>query len=96
MDGRRRSLLYNLFFRDLFGELQDMGHGGRGFKRCGRAFLSFTVYLTPSHGEDEYFYFEIPGQACEQIHWQILQGLDKVLRTNYPGPIPLLAVGLCV
>ena len=85
-DGRAKALLlYDLFFQDLFGELQDKGHGGRGFNEVWSGLLEFRVYLTPSHGEDEYFYFEIPGQACEQIHWKILQGLDKVLRTNFPG-----------
>jgi DNA relaxase NicK len=85
-DGRSKGLLlYNLFFRDLFGELQDTGHGGRGFRERWTGLLEFHVHLTPSQGEEEYFYFEIPGQACEVIHWQILQGVDKVLRTNYPG-----------
>ena len=85
-DGRENALLlYDLFFKDLFGELQDKEHGGRGFNEVWSGLLEFRVYLTPSHGEDEYFYFEIPGQACEQIHWKILQGLDKVLRTNFPG-----------
>ena len=86
-DARSRALLlYNLFFKDLFGELQR--HGARWSRFSGglvRACLSFKVYLTPSHGEEEYFHFEIPGQACEQIHWQILQGVDNVLRNNYPG-----------
>ena len=85
-DARSRGLLlYNLFFRDLFGELQNTGHGGRGFQEVWTGLLEFHVHLTPSHGEEEYFYFEIPGQACELIHWKILQGVDKVLRTNYPG-----------
>jgi hypothetical protein len=85
-DGRENGLvLYDLFFKDLFGELQSMGHGGRGFDELWSGLLEFRVYLTPSHGENEYFYFEIPGQACEQIHWQILQGVDDVLRNNYPG-----------
>ncbi len=85
-DGRSKGLmLYTLFFRDLFGELQDMGHGGRGFEEIWSGLLAFKVYLTPCHGDEEYFHFEIPGEACEQIHWQILQGIDDVLRNNYPG-----------
>ena len=85
-DTRSRGLLlYNLFFRNLFGELQNTGHGGRGFQEVWTGLLEFHVHLTPSRGEEEYFYFEIPGQACELIHWKILQGVDKVLRTNYPG-----------
>ena len=77
-------MLYDLFFKDLFGELQDEGHGGRGFQEVWSGLLGFKVYVTPSQGEKEYFHFEIPGQACEQIYWQILQGLDDVLRNNYP------------
>lgn len=30
------------------------------------------------------FNIEIPGQACELIDWKIFQGLDDVLRNNYP------------
>lgn len=80
----RAFMLYDLFFKDIFGELQSMGHGGRGFQEISYSLLGFKVYVLPSHGENEYFHFEIPGQACELIHWKILQGLDDILRSNYP------------
>jgi hypothetical protein len=77
-------VLYDLFFRDLFGSLQGMGHGGRGFHEIWYSLLGFKVYVHPSQGEMDYFHFEIPGQACELIHWQSLQALDDLLRHNYP------------
>jgi len=80
----RAFMLYDLFFKDLFGELQSMGHGGRGFDEIWYSLLGFKVYVNPSRGEVEYFHFEIPGQACELIHWEIFQGLDDVLKSNYP------------
>src|SRR5258708_39645358 len=72
-----------MFFKDLFGELQSMGHGGRGFDEIWYSMLGFKIYDSPSRGETEYFHFEIPGQACELIDWKIFQGLDDVLRSNY-------------
>ena len=80
----RAFMLYDLFFKDLFGALQSMGHGGRGFNEIWYSLLGFKVYVNPSRGELDYFHFEIPGQACEQIHWGIFQGFDDVLRSNYP------------
>jgi DNA relaxase NicK len=76
--------IYNLFFQDLFGELQSMGQGGRGFKEIWKSLLGFKVYLHPSHGDKQYFHFEIPGQACELIPFGTLEGLDNLLRNNYP------------
>ncbi|MBI3338683.1 MAG: replication initiation factor domain-containing protein [Chloroflexi bacterium] len=76
-------MIYDLFFKDSFGELQSMGHGGRGFQEIWFSLLGFKVYASPSQGDLEYFHFEIPGQACEVISWEILQGLDDVLRSNY-------------
>jgi len=78
-------MLYDLFFKDLFGELQSMGHGGRGFDQIWHSLLEFKVYISPRHGGIEYFNIEIPGQACELISWQLFQGLDDVLRSNYPN-----------
>jgi DNA relaxase NicK len=76
--------IYNLFFKELFGELQYMGHGGRFFEEIWFSLLGFKVYVLPTESETEFFHFEIPGQACELIPWGILQGLDDVLRNNYP------------
>jgi DNA relaxase NicK len=86
LDGpkERAFMIYDLFFKDLFGELQSMGHGGRVFQEIWYSLLGFKVYVLPSRGELEYFHFEIPGQACEQIDWGILQALDDILRSNYP------------
>lgn len=77
-------MLYDLFFKPLFGDLQSMGHGGRGFDAIWHSLLEFKVYVTPKHGTIEFFHFEIPGEACELIPWQVFQGLDDFLRHNYP------------
>jgi len=77
-------MLYGMFFKDLFGELQSMGHGGRGFQEIWMSLLGFKMYDAPYREGPEYFHFEIPGQACELIDWKIFQGLDDVLRNNYP------------
>jgi len=75
--------IYDLFFKDLFGELQGMGHGGRGFDEIWYSLLGFKVYVNPSQGEKQYFHFEMPGQACELIPWGTFQGLEDVLRNNF-------------
>lgn len=77
--------IYERFFKDLFSELQSMGHGGRCFEEIWYGLLGFKVYVRPIHKPDGYFHFEIPGQACEQINWQILHSLDEGLRSIYPG-----------
>lgn len=46
----RAFMLYDLFFKDLFGELQSMGHGGRGFQEIWYSLLGFKVYVFPSRG----------------------------------------------
>lgn len=77
-------VIYDLFFGDLFGQLQSMKQGGRGFDEIWFSLLGFKAYVTPSRGTKEYFHFEIPGQACELIPNALLQGLDDVLRHNFP------------
>ena len=78
-------MLYDLFLRGSFGELQSMGNGGRGFKEIYSSLLGFKVYVDPSRGTEEYFHFEIPGLACELISWELFQGLDDVLRNTFSG-----------
>ncbi len=74
--------IYELFFKDLFGPLENLGHGGRGFKTILRSALQFKIYLDPIRN-DEYFHYEIPGNACDHITWDYYQGLDLYLRSNY-------------
>jgi len=77
--------IYKLLFKDTFGDLQELGHGGRGFKEIYHALLEFKLYLSPVLDNDQYFHFEIPGQACELIDWQLLQALDIILKSNHEG-----------
>ena len=75
--------IYDILFRDTFGDLEDTGHGGRSFKELYYSLLGFKIYLTPSNPENHYFHFEIPGKACEQIHWTYFQALEELLEANY-------------
>ena len=76
--------IYELLFKDQFGDLEELGHGGRGFKEIFHSLLDFKIYLTPAYEtEDEYFHYEIPGQACELISWKIYQGLEGLLSGNF-------------
>ena len=76
--------LYDLFFKDIFGDFHSVGRGGRGFEEIWMSLLGFKMYDMPYQGEEEYFHFEIPGQACELIDQEIFQALDDVLRSNHP------------
>jgi len=75
--------LYNIFFRDIFGDLEDVGHGGRGFKNLLRGFLQLKLYLNPIRKDSDYFHFEIPGKACDFIHWEYFKALEQYLDSNY-------------
>jgi DNA relaxase NicK len=77
-------IIYENIFRERFGDLEELGHGGRGFKEIFHTLLEFKIYLTPAYKtEDEYFHFEIPGRACELIPWHYLKVLEFYLPPNY-------------
>ncbi len=75
--------LYDLMFKDVFGDLEPLGHGGRHFKEILKGFLEFKIYLTPVTGGEQYFHFEIPGEACELITWERFQTLDAILESKH-------------
>lgn len=77
-------MIYDILFKSTFGDLEELGHGGRGFKEIFHALLEFKIYVTPAHEtDDEYFHFDIPGQACELLEWKYFQGLESLLSTTY-------------
>ena len=79
-------MIYHILFKSTFGELEELGHGGRGFKEIFHALLEFKIYVTPAHNTGgEYFHFEIPGQACELMEWKYFQGLESLISSNYPN-----------
>lgn len=92
-------MIYDVLFKSTFGDLEELGHGGRGFKEIFRALLEFKIYVTPAHEIDhEYFHFEIPGQACELLEWRYFQGLESLLPNisyplHYPDSLGLLGSG---
>lgn len=75
--------IYNTLFKETFGELESLGHGGRSFKEIYHGLLEFKLYLKPV-GQGEFFHFEIPGQACECITWEYFKALGELLEGNYP------------
>jgi DNA relaxase NicK len=77
-------LIYDILFKSTFGDLEELGHGGRGFKEIYHSLLEFKIYLSPvNDAVEEYFHFEIPGQACELLSWKYFQGLESLLTSNY-------------
>lgn len=77
--------LYDNLFREEFGDLIDMQHGGKYFKEVYQSTFGFKLYLSPSTGSKEYFFFEIPGEACEHILWAYYQALEIYMSGNFPG-----------
>ena len=47
--------LYDLFFRETFGDLEDLSHGGRGFKSLLKGLLEIKLYLNPINQTADYF-----------------------------------------
>jgi DNA relaxase NicK len=76
-------IIYDLFFKDSFGPLEDLGHGGRGFKSLLRGALQIKLYLDPIRNDIEYFHFEIPGKACDHIPWEHFNSLEIYLQSNF-------------
>lgn len=78
-------VLYDIFFRDLFGDPEDLGHGGRGFRSLLRGLLEIKLYLNPITNLDDYFHIEIPGQACDHLTWDHYKALEIYLHSNFEG-----------
>lgn len=76
-------ILYDLFFKEVFGGLESFGHGGRGFKEILHSLMEFKIYLYPIFKTGEYFHVEIPGAACDALSWEIFQGLWDYLDSNF-------------
>ncbi len=75
--------LYDILFKEKFGEMVELGHGGRGFKDIRHSLLEFKIYLDPVLEDREYFHYEIPGQACELISWDYFNALGILLEANF-------------
>jgi DNA relaxase NicK len=77
--------LYDNFFRDIFGDLEDLGHGGRFFKTILKGLLEVKLYLDFSNQDIECFQIELPGNACDHIPWDYFHALDIYLQANFEG-----------
>ena len=76
--------LHDILFRDTFGDLQSLGHGGRGFKEIQRGMLEYKIYSQPILNSAEYFHIEIPGTACEALNWDYFKAFYEYLEGNFP------------
>ncbi len=77
-DQRISEYIWKQYFRDGLGELQDKGHGGRGFRRLQFGELGAKVYTQPTN-DGSYFHIELPGQACACVLPQTFSSLFKWL-----------------
>lgn len=77
-------ILYDLLFRDTFGDLQDIGNGGRGFKVIQKGLAGFKLYSEPTLKNGEYFHLEIPGSACDALNWDYFKALYDYLDGVFP------------
>lgn len=69
------------FFQEHLGDLQDTGHGGRGFKVLQFAELGAKMYTIPT-GDGAYFHIELPGKACACIPPDTFRALMQYLETK--------------
>lgn len=76
-------IIYDLLFKEHFGALEPLGHGGRGFKEIHHSLLEFKIYTYPVMGNGDYWHYEIPGSACDVIDWDYLLGLGDLLESNF-------------
>jgi DNA relaxase NicK len=74
---------YDLVFKDLFGPLQCLEHGGRSFRLIHKNAMEFKIYTDPVTNQGVYFHYEIPGSACDCITWERFYALYDLLESNY-------------
>jgi len=75
--------LYDILFKDKFGALEAIGHGGRGFREIYHSLFEFKFYLSPTMGNGQYWHCEIPGLACDVLGCEYFQALGDYLISNY-------------
>lgn len=76
-------IIYDALFKDTFGPMEPLKHGGRGFQLIYKNVLEFKIYVEPISGDRKYFHYEIPGSACDCIPWDYYQALSILLESNY-------------
>lgn len=64
-----REYYWNEYFSDIFGELVEQGHGGRGYAQIAKGLTEVKVYHDPNElGKNGvHCHLEIPGDACDSI-----------------------------
>lgn len=76
-------ILYDLFFKEIFGGLESLGHGGRAFKEILHGLMEIKLYVYPTNMQANYFHIEIPGGACDSLNWNFFHGLWDYLDSNF-------------
>jgi DNA relaxase NicK len=75
-------VIYDTLFYDLFGPVQSIKHGGRGFQLIYKNGLEFKIYCFPLQEDKQYFSYKIPGAACDCIPWEYYRALYDLLESN--------------
>jgi DNA relaxase NicK len=71
--------IYDEFFQIALGDLSDLEHGAKGFKRVAGALQGFQLKHNPPGGR-EYCTFEFPGQTCGCVAPEQLQDFYYFLK----------------
>ena len=66
--------IWERFFLEYLGSLQEMDHGGRGYKTMYKAELGAKMYKYPSDGVN-HFHIEFPGQASGCLPKEVIANL---------------------
>src|SRR3990172_2453042 len=96
--------LWQTWFEGFLGPMQQIGHGGRGFRSLSKALLEAKLYADPiiptSLEASQYFSFEFPGAACDALPDKVIQEFNLVLYLSEKAHITRLDlawddVGFC-
>ena len=93
-EDRKAFDLYSLLFEKYLGQLESMGHGGRGFREIFKGPLEAKLYTAPIQKDMNYFHFEFPGGSCEAIPPTIYQALISYLNEFHPDQFKFKRIDL--
>jgi DNA relaxase NicK len=70
--------LWQVWFEQSLGELQDQGYGARLYQKIYKALAEAKLYCSPrfanaEDGDSQHFHLEFPGSACEALHPKVFQ-----------------------
>jgi DNA relaxase NicK len=67
--------MWDEWFEEYLGQLNPVGHGGRGFGSLFQALAAAKLYADPLHQNDgvSYVHFEFPGTSCDALPDKLIQ-----------------------